>query len=320
MRNYIIRRLLLNMPVLFIVITMVFSVMRLAPGDVVEVMLETSSINDAGLHKKLYDQIRKELGLDKPIYVQFAQYIFNVFRGDLGISIWTRLPVLSQILVRLPVTIELGIMTIVLSTVMALPVGIIAAIRQDTWVDYVTRVLSILALSVPSFWTATLVIMYPSIWWGYGPPIEYKAPWEDLGVNLRMLLPPALIAAAVGMGSVSRMTRSALLEVIRQDYIRTAWSKGLGERVVLWRHALKNAMIPVITLMGLQFGAVIGGSVVMETIFALPGVGKLVVNAAQTKDFPQLQGNVLFIASWVLVITVIIDVTYAWLDPRIRYR
>ncbi len=320
MRNYIIRRLLLNMPVLFIVITMVFSVMRLAPGDVVEVMLETSSINDAGLHKKLYDQIRKELGLDKPIYVQFAQYIFNVFRGDLGTSIWTRLPVLSQILVRLPVTIELGIMTIVLSTVMALPVGIIAAIRQDTWVDYVTRVLSILALSVPSFWTATLVIMYPSIWWGYGPPIEYKAPWEDLGVNLRMLLPPALIAAAVGMGSVSRMTRSALLEVIRQDYIRTAWSKGLGERVVLWRHALKNAMIPVITLMGLQFGAVIGGSVVMETIFALPGVGKLVVNAAQTKDFPQLQGNVLFIASWVLVITVIIDVTYAWLDPRIRYR
>jgi len=320
MRDYIMRRLLFNVPVLFLVLLMIFSVTRLAPGDVVDLMLETSSINSAEVKRQLYNQIRKELRLDQPIYVQFAEYAFNLFKGDFGTSIWTRQPVLKEIIIRLPVSIELGVLALLTSTIMALPMGIIAAVRQDTWVDYLTRVLSVLALSVPSFWTATLVIIYPSIWWGYGPPIEYKAPWEDLGINLRMVLAPAFILGLVQMGTVSRMTRSALLEVIRQDYIRTAWSKGLRERTVLWRHALKNAMIPVITLIGLQVGTVIAGTVVMETIFSLPGVGKLVVDAVTKKDFPQLQGNVMFISAWILFVIVLVDVAYAWFDPRIRYR
>ena len=319
MREYIIRRLLLNIPVLLLVLIAVFSIMRIVPGDVVEQMLEEAG-GSAQDQQEQYDRLKAELGLDKPIHIQFAQYLGGLVRGQWGRSLWSDRPVLEEIVMRLPVTIELGVLAIIMSAVMAIPLGVVAAIYQDSLWDYITRVISVSALSIPSFWTATMVLIFPAIWWHYAPPVAYQAPWEDLSENLRHVLVPAFLLGAILMGTVSRMTRSTLLEVIRQDYIRTARAKGLRERVVIARHAMKNAMIPVLTVMGLQFSIVIGGTVIIETIFTLPGVGRLMVESIIRNDYPQLQGNVLFIAGWILAVNLAVDLTYSWLDPRIRYR
>ena len=319
MRSYIIRRLLLNIPVLFLVIAGVFLIVRIVPSqDVVELMLQQLQAPKA-VKDEVYKQVRQELGLDSPIHIQFANYLWKLVQGDMGKSYYHGRPVLQELTQRLPVTIELGMIGIVLTIAVALPLGLLGAIFQDTWIDYLSRVVSVLFLSIPSFWTGTLVLMIPAIIWHYSPPISYQAPWQDLGQNLRQVLPAAIILGLVLMGTTARMTRSAMLEVIRQDYIRTARAKGLSEQVVIARHALKNAMIPVVTLVGLYLSVLIGGSAILEVIFALPGIGKLTVDSIGSNDFPQIQANILFIAAWILLTNLVVDIAYAWFDPRIRY-
>lgn len=319
MRNYIIRRLLFNIPVLFLIIAGVFMIIRIVPSqDVVELILQQVQA-PMDVKQEMYRQVRSELGLDSPIYIQFGKYLWKLFQGDMGKSYYHGRPVLEELLHRLPVTIELGLIGIAIAIVVALPLGLLGAIFQDTGVDYISRILSVLFLSIPSFWTGTLIIMLPAIFWHYSPPISYQAPWQDLGQNLRQILPAAIVLGLVLMGTTARMTRSAMLEVIRQDYIRTARAKGLSERVVIIRHALKNAMIPVVTLIGLSSSVVIGGAAILEIIFALPGIGKLTVDSIGANDFPQVQANILFIAAWILITNLIVDIAYGWLDPRIRY-
>jgi len=315
MRDYIIKRVLLMVPVLFLVSLLVFTLIHLVPGDVV-----MSMVSDSGQFNPEYvEKIRHELGLDKPLYQQYLDWASGLLRGDFGRSLWTGEPVLQRILARLPITMEIAFLAMLISTAFAIIIGVISATRQDTLVDYIARLISIGGLSVPEFWIATLVVIYLAIVFGYSSPSGYTPPLEDPLGNLQQFGIPALIMGVRMSAGVMRMTRSTLLEVLRQDYIRTAWAKGLRESVVIYRHALKNALIPVITIMGTQFGNLLGGTVIIESIFMLPGVGRLMLESIQQRDYTQLQGNVLFISMAFLVINLLVDLSYAWLDPRIRY-
>jgi peptide/nickel transport system permease protein len=313
MHRYVIKRLLLMIPSLLIVSLIVFSLARLIPGDVVDMMYEDRA------YAKDLAEMRRKLGIDKPIHLQYFAWITRVMRGDLGVSLWTKRPVLDEILDRLPVSMELGLMTIGCALLMAIPIGILAAMRQDTMQDYAARSLAIGGLSVPGFWLATLVVVLPSIWWGWTPPIQFipfrEAPLPHLG----QFLLPALILGFASAASVMRLTRAQMLEVLRQDYVRTAWSKGLRERVVVLKHALKNAIIPVVTIVGLQIANVAGGTVVMEQIFGLPGMGRFLLEAIVQRDYPVIQGVNLALATVIIVMNLITDLVYGFLDPRIRY-
>ncbi len=316
---YIIRRLLLNLPVLLIIIAAVYSIVRINPGaDIAELMLEEVRA-DKATKDAMYHQIRRDLGLDTAIHIQFGRFLWKLFQGDMGKSYYSGRPVVQELFSRLPPTLELGMIGMIVGAMLALPLGLLGAIYQDTWIDYFSRVSSVMFLSIPNFFIATVVILIPSILFHYSPPIAYQHPWEDLGANLRQVLPAALILASSLMGATARMTRSAMLEVIRQDYIRTARAKGLSERLVIYRHALKNAMIPVVTLFGLYLTILIAGTAILEVVFVIPGVGRLTVTSIQVHDFPQVQGNILFIATWILIANLLVDLFYAWLDPRIRY-
>ena len=306
-------------PVLFLVVTMVFVLIRIVPGDVAVLMVAEAG-GLGGAAGQTIEKIRSDLHLNEPIYVQYLLFLRDMSHGDLGRSYYDNKPALGKILDRLPVTLELAILSIAVSLMIAVPLGVISAIRQDSWIDYIARLGSILALSMPLFWTGTMLVIFPAIWFNWLPPLGYAAPWEDLSKNLKQFLVPALVLGAALAGTVARMTRSAMLEVLRQDYIRTALAKGLRERVIIYRHALKNAMIPVITIVGLQVAFLLGGSVVVETIFSLPGVGRLTVNSVFQRDLPQLQVNVLFFSFIILMVNLMVDLTYGWLDPRIRYR
>ena len=315
MKQYVLRRLLLALPTLFIVTVIVFSMMRLMPGDVATRMVEGHA------YAPTLDALRKELGLDRPVYVQYGEWIGNiVLRGDFGRSYWTRQPIWDEFARRFPVTLELALLTIVVSVMIGVAVGIVSAVRQDSAADYVGRVFSILALSVPYFGLAVLVVVLPSILWKWTPVWTYVSPWVDPVENLKIMIVPALIFGLTRAGPIMRITRSALLDVLRQDYIRTAWSKGLNERAIVLRHALKNAMIPVITLIGLQMPLYIGGSVIMEAIFRLPGVGLFFFEALTRLDYPVVQSVNLIIATLVVGLNLTIDLAYAFLDPRIRYQ
>ncbi len=313
MHRYVLKRLLLMIPTLFIVSFIVFSLARLIPGDVVDMMFEDQA------YAKDVAEMRRKLGIDKAIHIQYVQWVSKIGRGDFGVSLWTRQPVLDEILSRLPVSLELGLLTIVCALLIAIPIGILAAVRQDTVQDYAARSLAIGGLSVPGFWIATLVVVLPSIWWGWTPPIQYisfrEAPWHHLG----QFLLPALILGFASAASVMRLTRAQMLEVLRQDYVRTAWSKGLRERVVVLKHALKNAIIPVVTIIGLQVANVAGGTVIMEQIFGLPGMGRFLIEAIIQRDYPVIQGVNLTLATIVVFMNLITDLVYGFLDPRIRY-
>ncbi|MBI2888240.1 MAG: ABC transporter permease [Chloroflexi bacterium] len=314
MQEYFLRRLLMLAPVMFLVSIMVFSIIRLVPGDVVELMLvESGNVRNMEL-------AREQLGLTKPFHEQYLIWLWGVARGEFGNSLWTGRPVRDEILKRLPVTLELATLAMLISLCIAIPVGIISAIRQDTWPDYAGRLVSIGGLSVPDFWIATLIIGFSSLWFHWMPRPGYIPLFQDPGTNLQQFILPALAMGAALSASVMRMTRSQMLEVLRQDYIRTAWAKGLRERSVIIRHALKNAMIPVITIMGVQFGYLMGGTVVMEVIFSLPGLGKSTLDAIFQRDYPQLQANVLLAALVMVTVNLLVDLFYAWFDPRIRYR
>ena len=314
MRQYVLRRLALAIPTLFLVSVIVFGLMRLMPGDVATRMVEGHG------YAKTLDALRHDLGLDRPVHVQYLEWIGNiVMRGDFGRSYWTRQPILDEFVRRFPVTLELALLTILVSVVLGVLVGIISAVRQDSASDYVGRVLAILALSVPYFGLAVLVVVLPSIWFRWTPVWTYVPFTSDPLDNLKIMLVPAFVFGVTRAGPVMRIMRSALLDVLRQDYIRTAWSKGLAERPIILRHALKNAMIPVISLVGLQMPLYIGGSVIIESIFRLPGVGLFFFEALTRLDYPVVQSVNLIIAALVVGLNLLIDISYAFLDPRIRY-
>jgi peptide/nickel transport system permease protein len=316
-RAYIIRRLLLIIPTLFLASLIVFFMIRLIPGNVIDLMVsEQQSVT--GMNRQA---IEHELGLDVPIHVQYGRWIGDIFlHGSLGLSLWKKIPVTGLILERLPITIELGLMALIIAILVALPIGVYSAIRQDTAGDYLGRTISILAMSVPGFWIGTMIMVFPALWWGWSPQVQLIRFVDDPLGNLGMFVIPATVMGLAMSGITMRMTRTMMLEVLRQDYIRTAWSKGLRERVVVLRHALKNALIPVVTIIGLQMPVLIGGTVVMEQIFALPGVGLLMLNAIFNRDYPIISGVMLFMAMFVLLMNLIIDLTYSFLDPRVQYR
>jgi peptide/nickel transport system permease protein len=330
MRAYLIRRLLLVIPTLFILSIFVFLSVRFIPGDVIDVM--QSRIG--GLERVDREQLEQMLGLDQPVYVQYGRWIgvlptphwvtgesrYNgILQGTLGRSLMGDWAVEERILGRLPVTIELGVMAIVIGLLIALPVGIYSAIRQDTAADYVGRSAAIIGLATPNFWLGIMVMVYPAIWWGWSPPMRLIPFTEDPLGNLGMFLIPSLILGTASAAATMRMTRTMMLEVLRQDYIRTAWAKGLNERVVVMRHAIKNALIPVVTLIGLQLPILVGGAVIMENIFNLPGLGRLLLNALSERDYPVVSGVNLVFATAVVGINLMIDLIYPYLDPRVRY-
>ena len=318
MRAYIIRRLLLVIPTLLILSIIVFFSVRFIPGDVIDSMLgKTDFLVDVDR-----EVLERMLGLDVPAYVQYGRWLGGIFlHGSLGDSlVGNRAPVEQTILSRLPVTIQLGIMSIVIGLVIALPVGIYSAMRQDSGADYVGRSVAVIGLAAPNFWLAIMVMLYPSIWWSWSPPMKWIPVSEDLLGNLGILIIPSLILGTALAAATMRLTRTMMLEVLRQDYIRTAWAKGLKERVVVVRHAIKNALIPIVTLVGLQLPILVGGSVIMENIFNLPGLGRLMLDALTDRDYPLISGVNLFFGTAVVGINLMIDLVYGYLDPRVRYQ
>ena len=337
MRAYIIRRLLLIIPTVFILTILVFLSVRFIPGDIISAMVAEMEYYGGDVLVEIdREALERMMGLDVPVHVQYGrwigvlptpdwftgEYYYNgLLQGTLGNSLFGgHMTVEEQIIGRLPVTIELGVMAIVIGQLIALPVGIYSAIRQDTVTDYVGRSVAIIGLATPNFWLGLMVMIYPAIWWGWSPPMEMIPFTEDPLGNLGMFIIPAVILGTAMSAGTMRMTRTMMLEVLRQDYIRTAWSKGLKERVVVLRHAVKNAFIPVVTGIGMSFPILVGGSVIMENIFAMPGLGRLMVNALNQRDYPVVSGVNLFFATVVIGINLMIDLIYPYLDPRVRYR
>jgi len=313
LKRYFVKRLLVAVPSLLIASLIVFTLPRLIPGDVVALMLEEKA------YAKDLDELREKLGLNRPIYVQYFSWLGNIVRGDLGESLWTRRPVIEELSRRLPVSLELGLVAVVCAIVIALPIGVISAVRQDTARDYVARSAAILGLSVPGFWMATLVIVLPAIWWGWRPMTGYTELSGGVVAHVSQFLLPGVILGIASAAALMRLIRGMLLEVMRQDYIRTAWAKGLRERVVIMKHSLKNAIIPVVTVLGIQIAQIIGGTVIIETIFGFPGMGRFLFDAIMQRDYPVIQGVNLMIVSVIVVLNLMVDALYATLDPRIRY-
>ncbi|MBI2888001.1 MAG: ABC transporter permease [Chloroflexi bacterium] len=316
MRAYILKRILLAFPTFFLATFLVFGVIRILPGDIIYTILEETLVN---VPLSDVEAIKREYGYDRPLMEQYFVWMWQAAQGDLGTSLKSRKPITEVIASRLPVTVQLGMMALVLSIALAVPIGVISAIRQDTPLDYLLRGFAIGGLSIPGFWLATLAVVLPAIWFRYTPPLAYSPIFVNPIENLKQTIMPAAILGLLLSATAMRMTRTMMLEVMRQDYIRTAWAKGLRERAVIYRHALKNALIPVVTLVGLQIAAVLGGTVIMESVFSLPGMGRLLLEAITYRDYPVIQGINLLVATWVILVNLVVDVSYGFLDPRIRY-
>jgi len=312
-------------PTLLIVSFLIFFVVRLMPGDIIDTIRAADPSAEVDRA-----QIERELGLDAPALVQYGRWMgvapqmdgsfSGIFQGDLGASWWRRMSTVKLIALSWPVTLQLGLMGLIIAQLIALPIGIYSALRQDKWGDYIGRSFAILSIAAPGFWLETMIIVFPSLWWDYMPPIMLIRFTDDPIGNLGMFIVPAAILGMALAGGTMRMTRTMMLEVLRQDYIRTAWAKGLRERVVVLRHAVKNALIPVVTILGLQIPVMIGGTVIIEQIFCLPGMGRLIIEAVIDRDEPLISGVVLFYSGAVVLVNLITDLTYAYLDPRIRYK
>jgi peptide/nickel transport system permease protein len=316
MHKYVIRRLLLAIPVLLLSSLIVFGLMRVMPGDALTaLMAESGNVSERELQK-----LRKDLGLDLPYHEQYLIWVWQMVSFNPGYSIFTNEPIPVALQKSIPVTIELALLAMVLGLLIAIPVGVVSATRQDTLSDYVGRLIAISGLSLPDFWLGTLVITFAAIWFSWIPPLGYTSLWEAPWRNLQQFLLPAAVLGFRLSAATMRMTRSTLLEVLREDYVRTAWAKGLGERMIIYKHALKNALIPVVTIVGGQFGTLLAGTVIVETIFALPGMGRLTVEAILFRDYPVVQTNVMLVAGTLVTLNLLVDLTYAWLDPRIHYQ
>jgi peptide/nickel transport system permease protein len=318
MQGYIVRRILALIPTLIFASFIVFLTVRMIPGNIIDLML---SQNDVSATKQTRADLEMALGLDQPIYVQYFRWIGALlFQGSLGNSLWTSTPVMDEIIHRLPVTFELGLLGLLVSLIVGIPIGVYAALKQDSVGDYVLRTLSILALAIPGFWVGTLVVVFPSIWWGWSPSVKYVTLWQDPIAHLGQLIIPALILGKAFSAVIMRLTRTMMLEVLRQDYIRTARAKGLSVGTMVTRHALRNALIPVVTLVGLQAPLLFGGAVILEQIFVIPGMGLLLLEAVGSRDYPIITGVFLVIGVAVVFINLLVDLSYGWLDPKVRSR
>jgi peptide/nickel transport system permease protein len=317
MATYIVRRILLMIPTLLGAMTLIFVLMRLLPGDVALYILgsgESSEVN-----KQALQQIREDLGLDQPLIVQYGQWLWGVVRLDFGNSYWTRQPVIEELKRRYPITANLAVMSLLLGTLIAIPVGVLSAVRQDTLADYAARIFVISGLSLPNFWLAILIILGLVHYFRWLPPLDYAPFWVDPWQNLKQLAFPALATGYRLSAIGARMTRSSILEVLRDDYVRTARAKGLQEYVIVLKHALRNALLPVVTIIGLELLTLFGGLVVIETVFTIPGIGRFLVDAITHRDYPSVQALVFVISLFVVTVNLLVDIIYGFLDPRIRY-
>lgn len=314
MIEYAIRRVLSGILVLFLLSTVLFFVMRAVPGDVVRLQLA-----DAGsVTPERMAEIEDQLGLDEPVVSQYFTWLGNAVQGDFGDSLWERRAVSEMILERFPVTLELAVLAIVMAIVMGLVVGVVSAIKRGTAVDGALRVGSVLGLSVPNFFVALLMITFLSLWFNWVTPLGYEQLWDDPWVNLQQMIWPAIALALSVAAAIARLTRSSMLEVLHADFIRTVRAKGASERLINYRHALRNAMVPIVTLVGLQFGALLGGTVILESIYSLPGIGSLVFRAVQDRDYPVIQACALLYGAIFVTVNIAVDIGYGWIDPRIR--
>jgi peptide/nickel transport system permease protein len=319
MRKYLIGRLLLFLPSLLGASLLIFVLMRLVPGDIAEILVYGAGTESSTIQQKQVQQIRNELGLDRPVLLQYAVWLGNALRGDFGYSYTQRRPVAEILRERFPRSLELAVLTLALAAAWAIPLGVVSAVRQNTWTDYAVRLVSISGLSLPIFFTGVLVL------WGlvrvfrWLPPLEFVSLLDDPAENLKQLIWPALAQAYYISAPITRLTRSQMLEVIRQDYVRTARAKGLRERAVVYRHALANSLLPVVTFIGWWGGRLLGGIVIMEIIFSVPGMGTALVAAVSNRDYPTVQAIVFVMALVFLTMNLLVDLVYGWLDPRIRY-
>jgi len=315
MHKYVIRRLLLSVPVLLLSSLIVFGLMRVMPGDALTALMgESGNVGAKELQK-----LRMDLGLDRPYHEQYAIWLWQMVSLNPGFSIFTSEPIPVALKKSIPVTLELATLAIILGLSIAIPVGVLSATRQDTMSDYAGRVVAVSGLSMPEFWIGTLVITFAAIWFNWIPPIGYVSLWDSPWKNLQQFLLPAAILGFRLSAATMRMTRSTVLEVLREDYVRTAWAKGLAGKVVVYKHALKNALIPVVTVLGLQVAAIAGGAVIIEWIFGIPGMGQFLVDAIVQRDYPVIQGVNLVIVTIIVLTNLSVDLVYAVLDPRIRY-
>lgn len=319
MFQYITRRLLLMLPTLLGVTIVIFALVRLVPGDIAEILVhDAGSLSPEEVTKQIAE-IRNELGLDKPVVVQYLTWLKDVVTGDFGFSYWEKRPVAEIIASRFPRSLELALLTIIITMIWAIPLGVISAVKQNTWADYTVRVFSISGLSLPLFLTGILILYLLIAFFNWLPPLEYYGFFENPVGNISQLIWPAIAQALYISAPITRLTRSQMLDVIREDYVRTARSKGLSNRVVVYHHALRNALLPVITFVGWWGGRLLGGIVIMEIIFGIPGMGTTLIDAVNHRDYPTVQAIVFLLAMVFLLINLVIDLLYAVLDPRIRY-
>ena len=316
MQTFIIRRLLFMIPTLLGATLFVFLLMRVVPGDIAYALLAgeegAAAVDPASLEK-----LREELGTNNPLYQQYWDWIKGIPMGDLGNSMWNRLPVADEIMIRMPITGQLAIMSVIIGCLVGVPLGIISALKQDTWLDAMSRFFSIFFLALPAFWEGLMILMLTVRVWRWMPPLGRNYLWEDPGANMAQLIFPALIIGFNLMAIVTRMTLSTMLEVLREDYIRTARAKGLANTVVIWRHVLKNSMIPVVTVVSMSVGGLLGGTVVSETVFSIPGIGVHLIEAIRNRDYTTVQALILVFAFIFVFINLLVDIIYGWLDPRI---
>ncbi len=315
MAKYTIKRILLLIPTLLIVCIIVFALLRIIPGSALDQIIYKYSTSGIEVDR---EAVAAKLGMDKPAIQQFFIWVANLCRGDMGDSLFQSESVWSIISRQLPVTLELGILTLLLTNVISIPLGLFCAARQDSIADQVIRVISVILMSLPVFWIGTLVLIYPAKWWGFAPATKYVPFLQNPIQNLSMFIIPALLGAMTQAGAQIRMVRTMTLEVMRQDYIRTAWAKGVGEQRVLFRHAFRNSMIPIITIIGSSVAGLVGGSVILENMFSLPGIGAQMVTALSNRDYPLVQGCVLIFSIFVMIVNLIVDLTYKLIDPRVE--
>ena len=318
MQAYIAKRLLLFIPTVILLTALVFVTMRLVPGDPALNIL-VGPQQDIEYTQQDLANLRAELGTDKPIYEQYVRWIWGVLHLDFGITFYSRTPIVDDIKRTFPVTLELSIIAILFSTLIAVPLGVLSAVKQDSILDYATRILTIAGISIPNFWLAILMIFFLVWVFGWIAPLNYVNLWEDPLTNLQQMAFPAIALGINNVAFVARVTRSTMLEVLREDYIRTARSKGLAEKAIIYRHALKNALLPVITVSGYQFGGLLGGTIIIENIFLIPGMGRIIIVALQQRDYVVIQSVVILIVMLILILNMVLDVVYGWVNPRIRF-
>jgi peptide/nickel transport system permease protein len=317
MTNFILRRLLLSIIVLLLVSILVFLAMRLLPGDPVLMFISASSVQE--VTEEQLNQIRHEYGLDKTLPVQYIDWITGIFHGDFGNSILNRSPVLNEILRRLPITMYIGALAFIVATIVGIPAGVLCAVRRGSWLDNLVTALSNIGITVPTFWLGTLLIYVFALHFRWLPVMGYTSPFVDFWKSTRQLIMPVFCLALGPIAGNARQARSSMLEVVHKDYIRTAWSKGLNERVIVMKHALKNGLMPVVTLSGMGIGTILGGSVLIEQVFNIPGMGRLAVTSVMNQDYPYVQAIALIMAISIVFANLLVDISYGWLDPRVHY-